>query len=108
MKFDYSDDINDHYNTLAVRIRRIRHLNEDAGASHILDVIESEIDDMVDKIIRTVNDSIADDVCDRVIDLNNQEDSYLMDAIKCDESAYHQIINPSDDVINMYKFLYEL
>lgn len=70
--------------------------------------IQSEIASAEREITKHINTDIVDDVFYQLDDLNSLSDEGLMDAIKVDKGVFKYIMNPSDDVVNLYKFIYEL
>lgn len=68
----------------------------------------SEVSTTLDEICLDVIPDIVSDVHYKLDDLNQMDDGELIDAIKADKDVFKYIFNPSSDVIDVYKFIYEL
>jgi len=105
MNFDYKDEILKIFDKLQADVDKII---SNRSSDQISIDVSWEIGDAIDSMVKLVNGEIVDDVVYQMDDLNSMDEEELMDAIKRDKMVYKYIINRTEDMKNLYFFLYEL
>lgn len=112
MDFNYSTEIEKIFHKLETKVdyllRNIDLETDEATMSSLNTDVMWELGKICGEVVDHVNSDVVDDVAYQMDDLNSMDDSELIEAIKSDKKVFKYIINPSDDLINIYKFIYEL
>lgn len=114
MNFDYGTEIEKIFDKLTHDIERIVNSiecvvdEEDFDTSAIMSDIMYDISRAEIDVTKHVNTDVVDDVVYQMDDLNSMDEEELMDAVKADKNVYQYIINRTENIENLYKFLYEL
>jgi len=114
MNFDYGIEIEKIFDKLTGDIEKIVNSiecvvdEEDFDTSGIMGDIIYEIARAEHEVIKHVNTDVVDDVVYQMDDLNSLDEEGLLDAVRADKKVYQYIINRTENIENLYKFLYEL
>ncbi|MCK4500550.1 hypothetical protein KAU11_08625 [Candidatus Babeliales bacterium] len=112
MDFDYSTEIEKLFHKLETKLdallRNIDLETEESVLNSLHGDVVWEMGNICDEVVKHVNTDVVDDVVCQMDDLNSMDEAELIEAIKSDKKVFKYIINPSDDVISIYKFIYEL
>ena len=114
MKFNYGIEIEKIFDKLSGDIERIVNNiecvvdEEDFDTNAIMSAIMYEVARAEIDVTIHVNTDVVDDVVYQMDDLNSMDEEELMDAVRADKKVYQYIINRTENIDNLYKFLYEL
>lgn len=115
MKFNYLREIDEIFSKLEKHIENVvnnvdhyKKEDDEVDSSQMMNDINWELSDIRADIMKFVHEDVVDDVVYQMDNLNSQSDEELIEIIRENKEAYNYIIDPSDEVVAMYKFLYEL